>query len=78
MPHFAQVRTEDRASKLKLVKEALEQHFDEQGFVYWQNIGLYTDNQGKEKAVVFDMGAVCTCEDSDTGWVETACRHLAL
>lgn len=82
MPHFAQVRTEHRAAKLELVKEALQHHFDEQGFVhddvYWRNIGLYADKQGKEQAVVFDMGAVRTCEDSDAGWVKIACQRLAL
>lgn len=80
MPHFAQVRTEDRPSKVELVKAALEQDFVTHGLVhhdvYWRNIGIYTDKRGDEKAVVFDMGAVRAFEESDTGWVETACQRL--
>ena len=81
MLHFAHVHTKERVSKLKLVKETLEQHFDRPGYVhdnvYWRNIGFYADKHGEEKAVVFDMSAVRTCEDSGAGWVKTACRRLA-
>ncbi|KAL3919272.1 MAG: hypothetical protein SGILL_003835 [Bacillariaceae sp.] len=78
MPHFSAVLPVDRASKVALVKTTLLERFVTNnlvhGDVYWRNIGLYKDRQGKEHAVVFDMGSVSSGSQAD--WVEAACTQL--
>lgn len=78
MPHFTAVLPVDRTSTVALVKTTLLERFVTNnivhGDVYWRNIGLYTDKQGKEHAVVFDMGSVSS--GSHAEWVDAACTQL--
>ena len=81
MPHFSMVQTGVQAKCIELVRETLMTDFAKNGLVhndvYWRNIGFYKDRSGSEKAVVFDMGSVVDAENSDTTWVDKACRVLA-
>eukprot|EP00978_Attheya_sp_CCMP212_P011932 scaffold29636_cov50-Attheya_sp.AAC.2 len=79
MPHFAMVKDEKRAQMVGLVRKSLMTNFAankmKHNDVYWRNIGIYTNRDGNEEAVVFDMGSVVTGVE-DSSWVDSACMRL--
>jgi hypothetical protein len=79
MPHFAMVKDEKRAQIVSLVRKSLLTNFAankmKHNDVYWRNIGIYTNRDGNEEAVVFDMGSVVTGVE-DSSWVDNACLRL--
>jgi hypothetical protein len=79
MPHFAMVKDEKRAQMVSLVRKSLITNFVAKKMrhedVYWRNIGICTNRDGNEEAVVFDMGGVVTGVE-DSSWVDEACLRL--
>jgi hypothetical protein len=77
MPHFAMVKDEKRAQMVGLVRKSPMTNFAVKNMkhndVYWRNIGIYTNRNGNEEAVVFDMGSVVTGVEDSSWWTKHAC-----
>jgi hypothetical protein len=77
-PQF-KVKDEKRAQMVILVRKSLITNFVAKKMrhedVYWRNIGICTNRDGNEEAVVFDMGGVVTGVE-DSSWVDEACLRL--
>lgn len=81
MPHFAVVQPVDRRTKIPLIRQTLESDFHQHGIVhedvFWRNIGIYVDNNGDEKIVVYDMGSVRPASQGESSsWIDTAIAAL--
>jgi hypothetical protein len=83
LPHFAAVPVCRRMEVLEFVEDTLRNDFDFRGVVHndisWRHVGLYYDEEGVERAALFDLG---DCEEKDdssanhTKWVEDAIESL--
>ncbi len=76
MPHFDTPERNDET--LALVKACLEKNFAARGLMHrdvaWRNVGVYSDENAKPVAVVYDLDSVC--ETTDKSWVEAAIASL--
>lgn len=76
MPHFDTPKRDE--ATLALVEDALKTFFSSKGWehpdVRWRNIGVYTDDSGSLKVVIYDLDGVR--EQTSDGWVVQAVDSL--